>query len=337
VADDYEPRQEILARVGVSLRKHPDGAEVLLRAYDHERHSWGQVRFAQAVFKHAGRPMLPILHKALASKDRVVRSNAAQACGAIGEPSSIPHLIEALGLESGLSRASIVWALGELKAEAGLPQLARLYIDARNDERRRRGSGFRVSQSQAAITAHYDSFSNLDSLGAEWNELKQAMRPTPVDPRRNEELLSPRHILDAVRKIGPASSQPFYRTIAGEKDEEARLEATERLADCGRDDVRENVKILRNLLADENDRVRMAAAASLLILGQETARQSIIEWLDSPSEWSKRTMLQQLARVKDAAKLSFAQRRIESIAWEKKLHRSTREAADSVLQNLSRE
>jgi len=333
-ADDYEPRQKILARIGATLREHPDAAEVLLKAYDDDRHSWGQVRFAQAVLGHAGKPMLPILYKALTSKDRVIRSNVAQACGAMGERSSIPRLTKSLDLESGYSRASIVWALGELKAKEALPQLAKLYVDARNDERRRRGSGFRMAQSQAAIRAHYDSFSNLDALGGEWNELKQTAQPKPVAPRRNEELLSPEGILAAVRKIGPAASQPFYRSIAGEKDIDARLEAAQRLADCGRDDVKENVQILRNLLADDNERIRMAAATSLLILGKQISRQPILQWLDSPHEWQKRAVLQQLARVKDADKLSFARSRIQAIAADSKVDRYTRQAAQKVVRNL---
>ena len=81
-----------------------------------------------------------------------MRSNAARALGAIRDRRSIEPLIEALDLESGLSRRSIVWALGELRAEAALPRLAKLYVDARNDERRGAHAGFRFSQTTVDTT-----------------------------------------------------------------------------------------------------------------------------------------------------------------------------------------
>ena len=108
-----------------------------------ERSGWPREAIAQAVFKSAGKDLLPVLHRSLASTNRVVRSNAARACGAIGDPSSIPRLVQALDMESGLARASIVWALGELKAREALPELFHLYTDTRNDEQNRRGgAGF---------------------------------------------------------------------------------------------------------------------------------------------------------------------------------------------------
>lgn len=116
---------------GESLRKHPDAASVLLAVQDKERHgTWRP--FVQSTFKHAGTEMLPILHEALASEERVVRSNAARACGAIGDASSVPYLLRALDMESGLTRASIVWALGELKAGEAVPRLISLHQSERN-------------------------------------------------------------------------------------------------------------------------------------------------------------------------------------------------------------
>ena len=73
---------------------------------------------------------------------------------------------------------------------------------------------------------------HLEAVGADWDEMKAAAAPKPVDPRRNEVLLRPRHVLEAVRKIGPAAAQEFYRTRAGERDREGRQEAAERLAEC---------------------------------------------------------------------------------------------------------
>ena len=38
-------------------------------------------------------------------------------------------------------------------------------------------------------------------------------------------------ILDAVRAIGPALSQNFYRALVGDKEAEARMEAAARLSE----------------------------------------------------------------------------------------------------------
>ena len=332
--DDYEPRQKILETLGASLCRYTEAADMLLAAYDKEPHSWGQVRFAEAVFRYAGKGMLPILHTALASEERVVRSNAARACGAIGDPSSIPYLVEALDLESGLSRASIVWALGELKAKEALPRLAELYVDARNDENRRRGAGFRIAQAHAEIREQYNTIARLDSISSDWDEIKASLQSDPVEPRGNEELLSPGIVLDAVQKVGPGASQEFYRTLAGEKDAEGRREAAVHLADGNEADIEENVAILRNLLADTDGQVRMRAAISLLVLGQDIAKSTILEFLESPREWEKRQALQQLLRVESAARLRFARRQIEAIAADETAHKYTRRAARDVVQEI---
>jgi HEAT repeat protein len=330
---NYEPPRTILPELGRSLLRHPDAADVLLAATKRDPQTLGEVSFAQAVFKHAGAPMLPVLHKALASPDRVVRSNAARACGAIAHPSSVSHLIKALDLESGLARASIVWALGELKATESLPLLAKLYVDARNDEKRRAGSGFRAAQAQAEVRGHYDSIRDLEAVRSDWDELKAAAAPKPTDPRRDEELLEPRHILEAVRKIGPAASQDFYRALAGEKDIEGRREAALQLAEGGKDDLDTNIVVLRQLLADGEVSVRIRAAGSLLILKQDIAQRPILEWLTSPNDWEKAHTLEQLDRVKDGSLLRFARDAIQAIANDAGIHYETRAAARRLAQS----
>ena len=315
--------------LGQALRKHPEAAPTLLKTYITD--GW-QRDLILRMFKEAGPAMLPALHEALASPDRVTRSNAARACGAVGDPTSIPHLIQALDLESGLSRASIVWALGELKAAAAMPMLAKLYVDARNDEERRRGAGFRGAQSQAEIRAQYDTMASLDSVGDDWDELKAALAPEPVNPRRNEELLDPGHILDAVRKIGPAAAQDFYRALAGEKDTRARGEAAVGLAQGAKDDLHKNLVILRNLLGDAEVYVRIRAAVSLLLLGQDDARQPIFDWLKSDREWEVRQTLDQLARAKDRGKLAFARPQIEAIAADPAMSDDVRRLAKGLLE-----
>ncbi|NQT40982.1 MAG: HEAT repeat domain-containing protein [Planctomycetes bacterium] len=314
-ADDYEPRQKVFVALGASLRKHPEVADLLLVTYTRPNDpGTGVARFAQEVFKHAGEPMLPILHKALQSPDRVIRSNAARACGSIGDESSIGPLIAALDLESGFSRASIVWALGELKAADALPHLATLYVDARNDEERQRGSGFRMAQAVAQVQSQFENIRSLEAIGADWDELKQTTVPEPIDPRRHERLLSPRIILDAVAKIGPAASQIFYRQMAAEPDTEARREAAIRLAEGTADDRAKNLPILRNLLGDSDMSIRTAAAVSLFLLGERDVEKQILAWLKSPDRGDWFTTIDQLGRVEDGRSLLFARDAIRKLA-----------------------
>jgi HEAT repeat protein/tetratricopeptide (TPR) repeat protein len=318
-ADDYEPRQKIFGWLGAQLRKHPEAAAGLLMAYTLPNDpgpdsNFGPARFAQEVFRYGGPPILPILHKALQSPDRVIRSNAARACGSVRHPSSIEPLIAALDLESGFSRGSIVWALGELKAQRALPQLVKLYIDARNDEKRRRGSGFRIAQAGAVTGNQFESLGNLDALRTDWDELKRASLPDPIDPRLHEKLLSPRMILDAVRKIGPTVSQSFYRQLAAAPDAEARSAAAARLAEGTAEDRTKNLLILRNLMGDSNTAVRAGAAVSLLLLGESNAERQIVAWLLSPEPGQRYDMLRQLSRIKDGRRLIFLRETLHTLA-----------------------
>ncbi len=327
----YDNATKVYPALGDALREHPEMAHILLQAADDRPGDGSNKDFAMHVFRCAGKDMLGILHEALTSNDRVVRSNAARACGAIGDPSSVSALIKALDMESGLARASVVWALGELKAKEALPHLVRLYVDARNDERRRQGSGFRMAQSAAVIQAQYDSLSKLDAVETQWNELRQAALPPPVDPRRNETLLSPQLILAAVAKIGSDEAQEFYRTLAGEKDMEARREAAIHLAEGGTDSMEENAPILKNLLEDSDWAVRIHAAVSLLVLGETVAKDRILEELTSAPEGRKALILSDLGRVTDVSQLEFAHERIAAIAFDTLLSSRVRSLARSLL------
>ncbi len=275
--------------------------------------------------------MLPVLHEALGSEDRVVRSNAARGCGAIGDPASIPLLIKALDLESGLSRASIVWALGELKAKEALPALAGLYGDARHDEQHRRGSGFRGGQAMAVMQAQYESLRSFDSISGDWDDLKAVLKPRTIDPRRDEELLEPRHILDAVAKLGPGAAQDFYRRLAAEKEVDARHEASIHLAE-GTDP--ENLAVLRNLSADPEYRVRIGAAVSLCMLNDVSGPPAILELLRSPHAWIPLQTVQQLARVKPLERLAFAAGPLRAMAADPTVDASIRETARRILAGL---
>ncbi len=315
----HEEDRDVYTALGNSLLKYPAAAELLLKAYNQGRDSgpesnYGPTRFAQEVFKYAGKRMLPVLHKALESDDRVVRSNAARACGAIKHASSIGPLLAALNLESGLSRASIVWALGQLKAEQALPRLAELYVDARNDERRGRHTGYRFAQSAAQMQSQFEAISRFDAIGTDFDELSQIAEPTSIQPRKNEPLLNPDRILQAVRNIGPESSQEFYRTLAGGSDVPARSEAAVQLAEGSAQDGHKNLPILRNLLADGAATVRTAAAVSLLLLGESDSQKPILQWLSSTESYPRQEMLKQLKRVNDGSKLTFARSALERYA-----------------------
>jgi HEAT repeat protein len=329
-ADDYQPRQAVFAALGQSLLREPEAIDVLLTAYTQPRDpgpdaNYGAARFAREVFAHAGPAILPNLHQALASRDRVIRSNAACGCGSIGDPSSIEPLIDALDLESGLSRASIVWALGELKARQALPRLAKLYRDACNDEQRNRGAGFRIAQAAAQATAQYDAIGRLSDIESDWSELKQLAEPAAIDPRRNEPLLSTEIVLAAVRKIGPEFSQDFYRQLAAEQDPNARREAAERLAEAAVRDRDENLPILRSLLADSAIHVRMAAAVSLLILDQTGVQSQILTWLKSSELWQRNQIVWQLERVSDGKRLMFARTAVAETAGDDSIESTLRQ------------
>ena len=333
---DYDHKTQTFPQLGRSLLRHPDAVEILLNVRADEGRYDEQVEFVRHVFGFAGKKLLPTLHAALHSEDRVIRSNAARGCGAIHDPSSIDPLIKALNLESGLSRASIIWALGELKAKAALPAMARMYVEARNDEQRRgssgSGVGFRASQSGAVMSAQYDSIRSLDAIGADWNELKSTTFAAPVDPRRQEELFEPRHVLEAVAKIGAAESQAFYRTLAAESDNQIRKEAAIQLAVARKEDRELNIPVLKSLLAVDSHEVKVAAAASLLILGQTDGRQPILDALTSDA-WGH--ALEQLARVGPSQR-AFAQKEIKAIANDPAKSDEIRDRANNLLRTQAR-
>lgn len=310
---NHEDIKTLYHALGTSLRRHPEAADVLLAVQDTEK--WRPLgSFVQAIFKEAGPAMLPVLHRALSSPDRVVRSNAARACGTIGDPSSIPYLIQALDMESGLARASIVWALGQLKAREALPRLADLYFDARNAaENNRAAGGFLAQQAVAANRAAYTSLRNLDAIAGEWDEMKASARRRPQDPRRDEVLITPEMILDAVREIGPEQSQAFYRALSGAKEGGDRIQAAIGLGAATGADQERSREILRNLGADPFLPVRINAGVSLMLLGDATAESALLERLRKGDNEERGEMLTQLTRL-PKERLAPFKKEIEAIA-----------------------
>ena len=329
-----DEEKEYFPQFGISLRRDPASADVLLKAHDTEEWHTEQRDLARDLFQAAGRPLLPRLHAALKSDDRVVRSNAARACGAIADPSSLQPLLKAVDLESGLSRASIVWALGQLKSPEALPVLAQLYAEAKSDQQRQL-SGHRIGQQAAVVTSQYQRLANLEALTAEWTELKSATLASPADPRRQEELLKPEHILEAIAQIGPERSQPFYRALAANADPETRVEAVQQLAAANAADRPENLTLLKNLLKDEATHVRVAAAVSLILLKDLSGQPVILDALKSRNPGDKYHGVHQLDRLKQPQQLDFAKESLKSIANDRTLVAGLREFTNNLLKRTN--
>lgn len=328
---------DVFAALGAALRAHPQAADTLLAAYDADS-SRQAVQFAARALAAAGEAIIPTLRQALTSEDRIVRSNAARAAGYLGNAALGPDLIAALGLESGLSRASIVWALGELRAAAAVPALTRLYQEAMADEQRQAGSGFRHMQGLAVAQNQFAQIARMDDLAADLDELTRAALDPPVDPRRNEDLLKPRHILDAMAKIGPAQTQEFYRTIAAGADTESRIQAAIHLTAGAPAEYDKNRSILRPLLGDPVRQVQIAAAASLILLGGDSAAAEAIlkEALNAANSWEVNPAIDQLARLGGADRLQPFIPRLRELAAGipgAKLDRHTRERAQNLLRD----
>jgi len=321
-ADDYAERRNIFVALGPALLAHPRAATLLLAARTTPNDpgpesNYGPAMFAQTVFRHAGTGMLPVLHEALRSGNRVVRSNAARACGAIGLAESIPHLIRAMDLESGLARGSIVWALGKLKAREALPMLFETYGQVRRAEGLQLG-GFLAAQAQAQIQSQFVRLGSDASLEATGDELRAIALPEPVDPANQERLLSTEIVLQAIRAIGPENAQDFYRRLAGDDTGAARAEAARGLSACAGTNVSATCAVLRNLAADKQPDVRAAAEVSRLILGDEPARAAIVAALAEPPGRGDRRMLFETLRELDRAvgrvDVSFAKDALSAIA-----------------------
>ncbi len=343
---DEDPWPKIISDLGASLRARPESAQVLLHAYDAAPHDPWQIPFAQLVFRQAGKPILPQLHAALRSPERVVRSNAARACGAIGDKSSIGPLLAALDLESGLSRASIVWALGELKAREALPKLAQLYTAAHRAESHPpstifgpRTSRMLMNNVAAEAANAYAALRDIDAVGGDWDELKDAAAGAPLEPERNETLLASSDVMAAVRHIGPQFAQEFYRQLAGSDDFEMVVEAARCLAQpgtgtAGQIELRKNLPVLRTLLASQIDQARIAAAVSLLLLGQKDAQKPILDELKGTyaflmfREWG--------VRIRDAHMLEFARAQLTAMAREASPDPQRREAHEGAQRWLQR-
>ena len=330
--DSYTPRLEVMTRMGEAVVAFPESVQLLLRARRLEGIQGDAPAYAQRVLGGGGTALLPALHAALGSNDRVVRSNAGRALGYIADPSSIAPLITALEPESGLSRASAVWALGRLRARQALPKLVAIYTDARADHMRRAGAGYRHSQAIAALRTAYDTLSSLDALGKDWSELKQPPAQ-PVHPL-GEPLLTPALVLEAVARIGGGAAQEFYRRVAAESDQAARQEAARQLAKGSKADLRANVAVLRSLRASDDVDLGVVATISLWMLEQpEDCGASIASWLDASASRRRGATLRDLhrARAQSVELIGPFREHLQAIADDPVLDETTRSRARELL------
>jgi len=177
----------------------------------------------------------------------------------------------------------------------------------------------------------YEYLSDLGALQGAWEDLKSSARRPPADPRRHEDLLTAEHLLTAIRKIGPENAPVFYRTLAGAKKAELRLEAARQLIKAEPQDVEQNLAVLRNLAADPQADVQIAATFSLYHLHQAGAAEAIEKWLSSPEYEHKRLTLLALERVTDRARLAFVRPKLQAIVADPTAHEWLRDRASSLL------
>lgn len=109
------------------------------------------------------------------------------------------------------------------------------------------------------------------------------------------------------------------------------------LAEGAAGDEAKNLPILRNLLADAEMHVRMAAAVSLLVLGQKDVERQILAWLDSPDRWEPRQIALRLDRVEDGKSLVFARDRIEKLSEQFWRHSDDAGRLRSLLERIPKE
>jgi HEAT repeat protein len=169
--------------------------------------------------------------------------------------------------------------------------------------------------------------------GSGHSALKQSGAGRPREPGHPEDLIDPGDILNAVRAIGTAAAQDFYRKLAAETDHAIRRDAAEQLAEGRGADQDRNLPVLRNLLADSSVSVRMSAAVSLLTLGQDEGQTAILEALRSHDRSAPGIAVWQLRRIKDPGRLDFARATLEAFVRDQAVDEPLRHDAAELLAN----
>ena len=272
-------------QLGVSLRRHPDAAEVLLRVV--ESHPVNQRDFAREVFRHAGTEMLPRLYAALQDEEPVVRANAARACGAIGQPESLALMLEAMAFGDKETCLGVVEGLCFFNSPDALKVLVEIYVTADEQTAAIREEVARLWQTQG---------------------INNPAVPQPLVEARNKMnlLLLPRDICNAAYHMEIDWRQRFYGLLSRASSLEGR-QATLHALTVGREwDIGKNVAIFQGLLDDPDATIRMRAAVALLNLGNSSGEDTIRQGLEGPGEMAKEAAVTMLRLVKEPSRRSFA-------------------------------
>lgn len=237
-----EEEEGLPAALGEAVRESPEVLDELLRLTAEREHP-----FVRQLFTWAGPSVLPAVLERLKSPDRVLRAGAARVCAVLGNGEVIPALLQALDLESGLSRLAIVEALGKLRATTALPRLLRLYQQASQDEQRSASAGYRVSQLSSELDRHYESLQGLEGLGQEYEEARSLGYP------ELGRYLTADRVLAAIAEIDPNAAREFFCLRAVEGDIQSRELAAVGLGKA--DPTPRSLQALRILLADQHFRL----------------------------------------------------------------------------------
>ena len=92
-----------------------------------------------------------------------------------------------------------------------------------------------------------------------------------------------------------------------------------------------NIIVLRTLLADSENIVRVKAAISLIVLGENIGEKMILGALNSGREWEKNQILEQFARISEIPKWDFARPAVSSISSDLSLSGALRKRAKKLL------
>jgi hypothetical protein len=191
--------------IGAAVVQYPASIEFLLHSFRRGAADWSHATFEQAVLAGAAGAIKPRLLDALRSTDRVARSNAARALGLAGDRTAIPALLVALDMPSGLSRSSIVWALGRLHATEAIGRLQALYtaLTPRSDSLR---AAVSVGQFGNGIYWVHGPMETVDTLETNWDALVSGTppAPAPLQPTQ-EDVLTAEQVQAALKSIGAPS------------------------------------------------------------------------------------------------------------------------------------
>jgi HEAT repeat protein len=304
VVDDFEDRVRAIDRIGKAAAGYPKTIELLLHWRNPGETHWSHPTFAQALLASGGQTVRAPLYDALSAPDRVARSNGARALALMKDQSAIPRLIAALDLESGLSRVSIVWALGKLRATAAIPKLVDLYLSVAPRSASLRGD-LVMAQAGQHIYWQYEQINSVDALKASWDALagQPAQDPRAQSWEGRDDTLMTEHILAALAEIGPMSAQDFYRRLASSTDTASRHEAAVRLSEGGAD----NVPVLRGLSGDRDNETKAAALVNLFLIGDDMGRAQMLRDMErcAGSAGELWALIRELGRVSDVKRLSF--------------------------------